>query len=56
MAKITVSLDVGGTEIKAAAVENGTLLTEIMHFPAQSDAFASVILDKLRENNKRGAR
>ncbi len=45
MSKITVSLDVGGTEIKAAAVENGTLLTEIMHFPAQSDAFASVILD-----------
>ena len=45
MAKITVSLDVGGTEIKAAAVEKGALLTDIMHFPAQSDAFASVILD-----------
>lgn len=56
MAKITVSLDVGGTEIKAAAVENGTLLTEIMHFPAQSDAFASVILDNFAKiiNEVRG--
>lgn len=56
MAKITVSLDVGGTEIKAAAVENGTLLTEIMHFSAQSDAFASVILDNFAKiiNEVRG--
>lgn len=34
---VTLCLDVGGTEIKAAPVQNGTLLTPIQYFPAHAD-------------------
>ena len=55
MAKITVSLDVGGTEIKAAAVENGTLLTEIMPFPytADGDHAFSRTVGRIRKRDTR---
>ena len=33
---VTLCLDVGGTEIKAAPVQNGTLLTPIQYFPAHA--------------------
>ena len=43
-------LDVGGTEIKAAVVqENGTLLGEIRYFPANSRESAPVLLDHFAE-------
>lgn len=43
-------LDVGGTEIKAAVVQdNGTLLGEIRYFPANSRESAPVLLDHFAE-------
>lgn len=37
-------LDVGGTELKGAAVQNGVLQTPILHFPAQSTAAKDLLL------------
>lgn len=37
MDKIMLCMDVGGTELKCAAIKNGQLLTEILHFPACAD-------------------
>ncbi len=48
MRKIIISLDVGGTEIKAAPVSgDGELLMELRHFPAQSDRSAEEILGNM---------
>lgn len=33
---VTLCLDIGGTEIKAAPVQNGTLLSPIQYFPANA--------------------
>ena len=49
MEKITVSLDIGGTEIKAAAIENGRLLTPAEHFPSRSKEPAEIILENMTE-------
>ena len=41
-----VCLDVGGTQIKAAAIEkNGHLSAPIQYFPARSEENAETILD-----------
>ena len=47
MKKITVSLDIGGTEIKAAAIENGRLLSHVEHFQARSKESAEIILENM---------
>lgn len=36
MEKVLLCLDVGGTEIKGAAIQNGRLLMQITHFPARA--------------------
>ncbi len=48
MKKISVSLDIGGTEIKAASLDpTNTLLTPVTHFPAYSDKSAEQILENI---------
>ena len=40
---VTLCLDVGGTEIKAAPVQNGTLLTPLHYFPAHAHGTFAVL-------------
>lgn len=37
MDRVLLCLDVGGTEIKGAAIKNGRLITQIRHFPARAN-------------------
>lgn len=49
MRKIIIGLDVGGTEIKAASIDMaGNLLTDLRHFPSQSEKTADVILENMK--------
>ncbi len=45
MQQFTLCLDVGGTELKGAAVENGVLVSPVMHFPANANFEKEPLID-----------
>lgn len=49
MDPLMLCLDVGGTELKGAAVQGGRLLTEVMHFPSRSYEERDTLLEHLAD-------
>ena len=48
MDRVLLCWDVGGTEIKGAAIKNGRLITQIRHFPARANLNKEDCYDILR--------